>query len=97
MRKTFYLDLAERALWTFAQSVAGTWLASSVVATTALMDLAASDRLSIALGAGLVSVAKVLVASQLPWTATNSGSTLPAALDPPADGTDPGPSPFDDV
>ena len=82
-RFNFYLDLIERVLWTFAQAAGGTWLASSVIPSETLMDLAASDRLSIAAGAGVIAIVKVLAASKLPWTASSSGSTLPANVDPP--------------
>lgn len=83
-RLQFYLDLLERSVWTFVQTTGGTWIASSIVGTTALMDLAATDRLSIAAAAGVVAVVKGVIATQLPWTAQNSASVLPEELDPPA-------------
>ena len=85
-RLSFYLDLLERSVWTFVQAAGGTYLASTVVASTALMDLAATDRLSIAVGSGVLAVLKAVVSSRLPWTAANSASTLPAEVDPPAGG-----------
>lgn len=85
MRLAFYLDLLERAAWTFAQAFGGTYLASLVIATPALADLASTDRLSIAAAGGVIAVIKVIIASRLPWTADDSGSTLPASVDPPTE------------
>lgn len=80
-RKTFYFDLLERALWTFAQ----TFLATLFVDGTVGIDLPADDKVKLALAAGVAAVVKGVMVNQLPWTAANSASTLPAEVDPPAD------------
>lgn len=73
-RKTFYLDLIERAAWTFAQGFAAFWI------VTGSVD---GPTLKAALVAGGISVAKSLLSNQLPWTAADSASSLPAHVDPP--------------
>lgn len=73
-RKAFYFDLLERSLWTFAQAFLGVWIASG--AFSAEVWQAAGV-------AGLIAVAKALIAPRLPWTASDTASTLPAAVDPP--------------
>jgi hypothetical protein len=73
-RKTFYLDLAERSVWTFVQAFAAVWL------VTQNFDM---TNLKVAAAAGGVAVLKALVVNKLPWTATDSASTLPADVDPP--------------
>lgn len=74
-RRTFYFDLLERAIWTFAQGFAAFWI---VTGNTDWLTLKA------ALVAGAISVGKSIISNQLPWTAPNSASTLPAEVDPPA-------------
>lgn len=81
-RKTFYLDLIERSVWSFAQGFAGCYV--GVLFVDSLNDLPTTARLSVATGAGVVAVMKGLVANKLPWTATDSASSLPAEVDPPA-------------
>lgn len=83
-RSTFYLDLLERTLWSFVQGFAGGYV--GVLFVDSLNDLPTSARLATAAGTGIVAVMKGLVVNQLPWTATNSASTLPAEVDPPANG-----------
>lgn len=74
-RKTFYLDLLERVAWSFIGGFAAAWI---------VIGEFSDEALQIGLTAGAVSVAKGLVVNQLPWTADNSASTLPAEVDPPA-------------
>lgn len=83
-RTTFYLDLLERTLWSFVQGFAGGYV--GVLFVDSLNDLPTSARLATAAGTGIVAVMKGLVVNQLPWTANNSASTLPAEVDPPANG-----------
>lgn len=75
-RRAFYLDLLERAVWTFAQGFAAFWIVTGDVD---------GPTLKAALVAGGISVAKSVIANQLPWTATDSASSLPAQVDPPLD------------
>lgn len=81
-RSTFYLDLLERSAWTFVQ----TFLATLFIDGTVGIDLPAGDKVKLALAAGAGAVIKALFVNQLPWTANNSASTLPAEVDPPAIG-----------
>ena len=74
-RRAFLYDLFERSLLTFVQGFLAAWL------VTGDFDQAS---LQIGLAAGAIAVAKCLIAVQLPWTASNSASTLPAEVDPPA-------------
>ena len=69
-RRQFYADLGERVLWTFVQGAAAEW------AVTESLD---SGSLKIALVAGLVSLAKCLVATQI--GAANTAATLPITTD----------------
>lgn len=78
----FYADLLERTLWSFVGGFAGGYIGGAI--SGPVTDLPLSARLSIGVGAGLVSVFKGLAAVQLPWTANNSASVLPERLDPPA-------------
>ena len=70
MGKKFYFDLLERVLWTFIQGGAAEWIVSSN------LD---ENTLKVAGVAGLVSVAKCLLATQV--GAPNTASTLPLAED----------------
>lgn len=70
MGKQFYFDLAERSLWTFVQAAAAVWL------VTQSLD---REALYVALVAGLVAVAKGLIAAQF---GNGSASTLPQSLEP---------------
>ena len=83
-RQTFYLDLLERTIWTFIQSFAATLIASGLDIATPITNLSIGEKASVAAVAGGVAVLKALVVNQLPWTAQNSASTLPAEVDPPA-------------
>ena len=83
-RKSFYFDLIERTLWSFIQGFAGGYVGALFV--DSLNNLPTSARLATATGTGLVAVMKGLVVNQLPWTAENSASPLPAEVDPPAAG-----------
>lgn len=69
-RRQFYADLLERVLWTFVQAAGAEWV------VTSSLD---SGSLKIALVAGLVSVAKCLVATQI--GASNTAATLPVTTD----------------
>lgn len=80
-RLSFYADLLERTLWSFIGGFAGGYLGGAISGQVA--DLSTSARMSIGLGAGIVSVLKGLAAVQLPWTAPNSASVLPEKFDPP--------------
>lgn len=68
-RKNFYLDLLERLGWTFVIAAASELIVSQS------FDL---RTLKYAATAGGLSALKSLGANQLPWTASNSASTLPA-------------------
>lgn len=81
-RIKFYADLLERTAWSFVAGFAGSYIAAGAVGS--VQDLPISSRLAIGASAGIISVFKGLAAVQLPWTATNSASTLPENLDPPA-------------
>jgi Mrp family chromosome partitioning ATPase len=70
-RSQFYLDLLERASWTFIQAA----LAFFIVTQDVNWRVVAT--------AGGIAVAKSLVAVNLPWTASDSASILPADVDPP--------------
>lgn len=89
VKARFYLDLLERAVWTFVQTFAGTYVADELPFLSdgvreALEQMGASGRLSIALGAGAAAVLKALAANKLPWTDNASGSSLPEeVVDPP--------------
>lgn len=74
-KRVFYYDLIERTLWTGAQAALGFWI-----------DYEASGEFTYrgALYAAGIAIAKALLVNQLPWTAPNSASTLPAEVDPPA-------------
>jgi hypothetical protein len=82
-RKTFYFDLIERTVWTFVQTFAATLVASGLDVGP-VTNLSIGQKAVIALLAGAVAVLKSLAVNQLPWTAVNSASTLPAEVDPPA-------------
>lgn len=69
-RKEFYLDLLERALWTFVQGFAAAWLVTSELTTAALM---------VGVVGGLISVAKSIVAKGV--GDKESASTLPKSKD----------------
>lgn len=86
MGKNFYLDLIERSGWSFAQGFVGSYAGEAFIeaVTSAGFALSVTERFSIALGTGLAAVAKCILAVKLPWTASNSASTLPAENDPPA-------------
>lgn len=73
-RKEFYLDLLERVVWTFVQGFAAVWV------LTGEFDMFALKAGAIA---GGMAVGKSLIANKLPWTANDSASTLPEAVDPP--------------
>lgn len=76
-RTTFYWDLLERTLWTAIQA------AAAVLIETGVDDFAGWP---VVRNAAIIAVVKAIVANQLPWTASNSASTLPAEVDPPANG-----------
>lgn len=78
-RKAFYFDMLERALWTFVQAAAGTWVGDAITD----VSLPWRSKLAIATGAGGIAVVKSFMAAQMPWTAVDSASTLPASVDPP--------------
>lgn len=67
MSRRFYVDMAERVLWTFAQGFLAEWL------VTATLDL---QTLKVAAGAGLISAAKCLLASRVGERGT--ASTVPS-------------------
>lgn len=69
---TKYFDLLERALWTFVQGALAVWIATDV-------DLFSETTLKIAATAGLVAVAKCLLAFQV--GSGNTAATLPAGPD----------------
>lgn len=75
-RKTFYLDLLERSVWTFVQAFAAQLIASGLEFTQTITDLSIADKAAIAAVAGGVAVLKSLVANQMPWTADDSASSL---------------------
>lgn len=83
-RSAFYLDLFERSAWTFVQAFAAQIIASGLDVATPITNLSLSEKALVAVIAGAVAVFKSLVVNQLPWTASNSASTLPAEVDPPA-------------
>ena len=74
-RRTFYLDLLERSVWTFAQAFAAVLIASGV--DLAAQDASIVNKAAMAAIAGGIAVLKSLLANQLPWTAESSASTLP--------------------
>ena len=76
-RKRFYLDLLERVGWTFVQAFAAEGIASGSFNGFSF---------EVALWAGVIAIGKVLVANKLPWTANDSGSSLPREMDPPGGG-----------
>lgn len=82
-RTTFYLDLLERTVWTFLQTFAATLVASGLDVAP-VTNLSIGQKATVAAIAGAIAVLKSLVVNQLPWTAENSASTLPAEVDPPA-------------
>lgn len=84
-RSTFYLDLLERTGWTFVQAFAAQMIASGLDIADPLTNMSISQKATVAAIAGLVAVFKSLIANQLPWTAANSASSLPAEVDPPAE------------
>jgi hypothetical protein len=69
-RKVYYADLLERVLWTFIQGFAAAWIV--------IGDLGA-ESLYVGLVAGLVSVAKGVVAKSI--GSSNSAATLPSPPD----------------
>lgn len=69
-RRIFYIDLAERLFWTFAQGFAAFWIVTG--------DIDA-DTLKAGLVAGALSVAKALLATQIGDPA--SAATLPSPPD----------------
>lgn len=73
-RSAFYADLLERTCWTALQGFFAFWIVTGEVDTMTLK--AAGVAAAIAAG-------KSLVAVNLPWTAPDSASTLPEAVDPP--------------
>lgn len=73
-KKAFYFDLLERTAWTFVQGFAAEWILSGTFDARGLKFGAV---------AGAIAVAKSVIASKLPWTAKDSGSTLPEHIDPP--------------
>jgi hypothetical protein len=73
-RRAFYFDLLERTGWTFVQAFCAFWIVTGDVD---------GPTLKAALVAGAISVGKSLVATNLPWTAPDSASSLPAEIDPP--------------
>lgn len=75
-RKTFYLDLLERSLWTAVQA------GVAVLIETGIDDF---KGWAVIRNAAILAVVKALAVNKLPWTATNSASTLPAEVDPPAE------------
>lgn len=83
-RKAFYFDLLERSAWTWIQAFAAQLIASGIEISDAITNMSIGDKALVAAVAGGVAVLKSLVANQLPWTATNSASSLPAGVDPPA-------------
>jgi CTP:molybdopterin cytidylyltransferase MocA len=74
-RRSFYADLVERTLWTALQAF-----------LAALIVVDGETSLQVAALAAAAAAVKAVVAVNLPWTAPDSASTLPAAVDPPADG-----------
>lgn len=82
-RKTFYLDLLERTVWTFLQAFAAQMIASGLEVADGITNLSIGEKLVVSLIAGAVAVLKSVMVNQLPWTATDSASTLPAEVDPP--------------
>lgn len=83
-RRTFYLDLIERTVWTFLQAFAAQLIASGIEISDAITNMSIGDKAMVSVVAGGVAVLKSLVANQLPWTAQNSASSLPEGVDPPA-------------
>lgn len=75
-KKQFYLDLFERSAWTFVQAFLGAWAAMGFDFNENVWQAA--------LIAGAVSVAKNIAGTQI--GAMNSGSWLPARVDPPSGG-----------
>ena len=73
-KKAFYFDLLERTGWTFAQGFAAMFIIHGHLDEHVFQ---------VAGVAGLIAVAKSLVAAKLPWTASDSASTLPEHVDPP--------------
>lgn len=69
-RKIFYLDLLERALWTFAQGFAAFWIVTGQVDDQTVTG---------ALIAGGISVGKSILASSV--GDPNSAATLPSPPD----------------
>ena len=70
MGKKFYADLVERVIWTALQGFSAEWI------VTSSLD---EQSFQVALVAGLVAVAKCLVATRI--GAPNTASTLPVATD----------------
>lgn len=73
-RKAFYLDMLERAVWTGIQA------GLAVVIETGIDDFSGWAYVR---NAAILAVIKALVVNKLPWTASNSASTLPEEVDPP--------------
>jgi heme A synthase len=71
MSRLFYYDLAERAAWTFAQAFFAAWM------VTQQLD---KDTLLVAITAGMLAVAKAVVAGQ--FGAKDSAATLPEHMEP---------------
>lgn len=74
-RAVFYFDLLERTAWTAVQA------AGAVLLETGIDDF---NGWAVVRNAAILAAVKALVVSKLPWTASNSASTLPASIDPPA-------------
>lgn len=79
VKARFYLDLLERSLWTGVQTFLG---AMAVDGIWLQAELTTEAKLKIALGAALVAVAKCVLSTQLPWTRSNTASSLPSDSEP---------------